>query len=200
MRLIHLALTRIACLAPGPELRSQTLQPLRHCRQAGTDSSSGAVQTPHGFPLNYLFKCKKILKVHQIWNKGQTIIRCANTLGVVKWYPSRLLTAKKKKKNAPLSMEFSRQEYWSGVPFPPPGDLLSQGLSLHLLHLLLGRQSLPLVPPGKPYIHTYVYTCVNVCIRIYIHMYTHVWMYVCVCMVGNHCISAYATRSSFVSG
>ena len=23
----------------------------------------------------------------------------------------------------PLSMGFSRQEYWSGVPFPPPGDL-----------------------------------------------------------------------------
>ena len=25
---------------------------------------------------------------------------------------------------APLSMAFSRQEYWSGLPFPPPGDLL----------------------------------------------------------------------------
>ena len=25
---------------------------------------------------------------------------------------------------APLSIEFSRQEYWSGLPFPPPGDLL----------------------------------------------------------------------------
>ena len=24
---------------------------------------------------------------------------------------------------APLSMEFSRQESWSGLPFPPPGDL-----------------------------------------------------------------------------
>ena len=24
---------------------------------------------------------------------------------------------------APLSMEFSREEYWSGLPFPPPGDL-----------------------------------------------------------------------------
>ena len=24
----------------------------------------------------------------------------------------------------PLSMGFSRQEYWSGLPFPPPGDLL----------------------------------------------------------------------------
>ena len=25
---------------------------------------------------------------------------------------------------APLPMEFSRQEYWSGAPFPTPGDLL----------------------------------------------------------------------------
>ena len=29
---------------------------------------------------------------------------------------------------APLSMEFSRQEYWHGLPFPPPGDLLDQGI------------------------------------------------------------------------
>ena len=29
---------------------------------------------------------------------------------------------------APLSMEFSRQEYWSGVPCPPPGDLLDPGI------------------------------------------------------------------------
>ena len=28
---------------------------------------------------------------------------------------------------APLSTEFSRQEYWSGLPFPPPGDLPSPG-------------------------------------------------------------------------
>ena len=27
---------------------------------------------------------------------------------------------------SPLSMEFSRQEYWSGLPFPPPGDLPDQ--------------------------------------------------------------------------
>ena len=26
-----------------------------------------------------------------------------------------------------LSMEFSRQEYWSGMPFPPPGDLPDPG-------------------------------------------------------------------------
>ena len=31
---------------------------------------------------------------------------------------------------APLSMGFSRQEYWSTLPFPPPGDLLDPGIEL----------------------------------------------------------------------
>ena len=29
---------------------------------------------------------------------------------------------------APLSMEFSRQDYWSGLPFPPPGGLPDPGI------------------------------------------------------------------------
>jgi len=29
---------------------------------------------------------------------------------------------------APLSLEFSRQEYWSGLPFPSPGDLPDPGI------------------------------------------------------------------------
>ena len=29
---------------------------------------------------------------------------------------------------APLSLDFSRQEYWSGVPFPTPGDLPNPGV------------------------------------------------------------------------
>ena len=29
---------------------------------------------------------------------------------------------------APPSMGFSRQEYWSGLPFPSPGDLLDSGI------------------------------------------------------------------------
>ena len=29
---------------------------------------------------------------------------------------------------APLSMKFSRQEYWGGLPFPPPGDLPNPGI------------------------------------------------------------------------
>ena len=37
---------------------------------------------------------------------------------------------------APQSLELSRQEYWSGLPFPPLGIFLTQGLNLHLLCLL----------------------------------------------------------------
>ena len=29
---------------------------------------------------------------------------------------------------APLSMKFSRQKYWCGLPFPPPGDLCNLGI------------------------------------------------------------------------
>ena len=31
-------------------------------------------------------------------------------------------------RQAPLFMEFSRQEYWSGLPCPPPGDLPNPGI------------------------------------------------------------------------
>ena len=31
-------------------------------------------------------------------------------------------------RQTPLSMGFPRPEYWSGLPFPPPGDLLDQGI------------------------------------------------------------------------
>ena len=49
---------------------------------------------------------------------------------------------------APLSMGFSRQEYWSGLPFPSPGIFPTQGSNLGLWHC---RQTLlPSEPPGKP--------------------------------------------------
>ena len=45
-------------------------------------------------------------------------------------------------------MGFSRQEYWSGLPFPPPGDLPNPGTEpvLSLLHWQVS--SLPLAPSG----------------------------------------------------
>jgi len=56
----------------------------------------------------------------------------------------------------PLSIGFSRQEYWSRVQFPTPGDLSDPGIesaSLSLLHWQ--EDSLPLVTPGKLIIAEY---------------------------------------------
>ena len=52
---------------------------------------------------------------------------------------------------APLSMGFSRQEYWSGLPCPPPGVFPNPGIkpaSLRSLHWQV--VSLPIVPPENP--------------------------------------------------
>ena len=48
----------------------------------------------------------------------------------------------------PLSMEFSRQEYWSGLPFPSPGDFPNPGIE-HLSPALAGG-FFTSKPPGKP--------------------------------------------------
>ena len=47
-------------------------------------------------------------------------------------------------------MEFSRPEYWSGKPFPPPGDLLNQRIEPRSPSLQ--EDSLPAEPQGKPLI------------------------------------------------
>ena len=45
-------------------------------------------------------------------------------------------------------MEFSRQEYWSGLPFPSPGDLPDPGIKPG--SPALQADALPSEPPGKP--------------------------------------------------
>ena len=49
---------------------------------------------------------------------------------------------------APLSMGFSRQEYWSGLSFLPPGDLPDPGIKP--VSLALQTDSLPLSHQGSP--------------------------------------------------
>ena len=49
--------------------------------------------------------------------------------------------------HAPLSVGFSRQEYWSGLPFPSPGDLLNPGIEPG--SPALQADALPSEPPGK---------------------------------------------------
>ena len=68
---------------------------------------------------------------------------------------------------APLSLGFSRQEYWSGLPFPPPGDLPNPGIKSESLALTGGFFTIE--PPGKPKFKDplalfpvmYIYTTIN---------------------------------------
>ena len=49
---------------------------------------------------------------------------------------------------APPSMGFSRQEYWSGLPFPSPGDLSNPGIEPG--YPAFQADALTSEPPGKP--------------------------------------------------
>ena len=49
---------------------------------------------------------------------------------------------------APLSMEFSRQDYWSGLSCPPPGDIPNPGIKPR--SPTLQADSLPFEAPGSP--------------------------------------------------
>ena len=51
-------------------------------------------------------------------------------------------------RQAPLSMEFPRQEYWSGLPFSSSGNLPNP--EIKLLSPAMQADSLPLLPPRKP--------------------------------------------------
>ena len=50
---------------------------------------------------------------------------------------------------APLSMGFSRQEHWTGLPFPSPGDLPNPRMEPR--SPALEADALTSEPPGKPY-------------------------------------------------
>ena len=54
-------------------------------------------------------------------------------------------------RQAPLSMGFSRQECWSGLPCPPPGDLPNPGIKpVSLSSPALAGGFFTTRPPGKP--------------------------------------------------
>ena len=53
---------------------------------------------------------------------------------------------------APLSMGFSKQEYWNGLSCPPPGDLSHPGIEpTSLMSPALAGRFFTVAPPGKPF-------------------------------------------------
>ena len=59
---------------------------------------------------------------------------------------------------APLSMGFSRQEYWGGLPFPSPRDLPNPGVKpVSLASPALAGRFFTTVPPGKQVEHNFLF-------------------------------------------
>ena len=71
---------------------------------------------------------------------------------------------------APLSMGFSRQEYWSGLPFPSPGDLPDPGMESGSPSWQVA--SLPLSHLGSPY------ACVHALYISMQHVYTQIYLFI----------------------
>ena len=66
----------------------------------------------------------------------------------------------------PLSMGFSRQEYWSGLPFLPVGDLPNPVIEPPISCVsYAGRQTLPLRHLRSPYIYIYTYIYIYVTLK-----------------------------------
>ena len=84
----------------------------------------------------------------KISRNSTTITVCAQSLRHIQLFVTPWIVAHQ----APLSMEFSRQEYWTGLPFPTPGGLQTQGW--HHANLLtspvLAGKFFTTMPPGKP--------------------------------------------------
>ena len=71
--------------------------------------------------------------------KSENVSHSVMSYSVTPWTVAR---------QTPLSMEFSRQEYWSELPFPSPGDLPDPGIELG--SPALQADSLPSEPPRNP--------------------------------------------------
>ena len=99
---------------------------------------------------------------------------------------------------APLSLEFSRQEYWHGLPFPSPGDLPNPGIEPGSPPLQ--EDYLPSEPPRKPLYNYYnmrnqeinvgiiwlatdyiwfslSFTCTHVCVCLCVQALSHVRLF-----------------------
>ena len=92
---------------------------------------------------------RQSLGCYECWDFTLCGLRCvcsvAQLLGCIRHFVNPVAC------QAPLSMGFSRQVYWSGLPFPTPGDLPNSGLNPHFLSLLHWQvDSSPSEPRGKP--------------------------------------------------
>ena len=99
---------------------------------------------PRAVRIHIITDFKKLLLVKLEWyQRTMSVMQVASMcLFVTPWTVGH---------QAPLSMGFSRQEYWSGLPFPSPGDLPDPRIECtYLMSPSLTVDSSPRAPPAKP--------------------------------------------------
>ena len=85
------------------------------------------------------FGSKQIWAHHLKWSKVEVLVTQLCLTFCDRWTVAH---------QTPLPMGFSRREYWSGLPFPFPGDLLNPGIESRCP--ALQADSLPAEPQAKP--------------------------------------------------
>ena len=126
------------------------------------------------FWLRYPYKyfCVDPVCGRQGYNIKHTVL-WAQSLGRV-WLSATPWTVARQ---APLSMEFSRQGRWSGLPCPPPGDLTNPGIKpVSLVSPALAGVFFTTVPPGKSQLTLYL-NQMNESYQLRENRYIGVWLY-----------------------
>ena len=113
------------------------LIPASHAFKGPGSPTHGIMGTPHP-PLAKFWALiwpvsGRVTQKNPLWFRPHVCMYAQSCLTTLPGHVAR---------QTPLSMEFFRQEYWSGLPFPSPGDLRTQGSNPSLLHCQ--EDSLPL--------------------------------------------------------
>ena len=112
------------------------------------------MNTPRNFKCNFIWRIKvnDFFMYNQCWKLSFSVCECVlNHFSRVQLFVTPWTVACQ----APLSLGFSRQEYWSGLPCLLQKIVPTQGSNLCLLCLLHWQvHFLPLALPGKPSLYT----------------------------------------------
>ena len=109
--------------------------------------SQGMEQSNHGH-LRHLLQLSGSYCLQLQNNNNYYYISPCYCCLVAEWYPDSFVTPWTVACQAPLFMGLPRPEYWSGLPFPSPGDLPSPGIEPAFPALADGFFTTE--PPGKP--------------------------------------------------
>ena len=170
---------------PSKESPCKTVQVDSWTLIAAVSFGHGSLRTPSGLRCLYGPPSKSALR-----NAATELISTASRLSRV-WL---FLTPWTVARQAPLSMEFSRQEYWSGLSFPPLGYLPDPEIEPGSPEApALTREFFTPEPPGKPpfpqllWLNETLLSKGLFFLKVYLFIWLH-WVLVAACRIFPFCL------------